>query len=308
MYKYIGKRFITSLLTIWVVITVTFFLMRLMPGGPFDGDKLTPQVKANMEVKYGLDKPLIEQYGMYMRNLVQGDLGESMIFKGRQVSDTISKSFPASAKIGMVAVAIAIVGGIILGTLAALKNGKWPDKLIVVIATLCTTIPSFVIGAVLIYVLAVQLAILPATGFNDWKNYIMPCMALSAASLSFITRLTRSKLIDVLKADYIRTAKAKGLSKGTIIFKHALRNSLIPIITYVGPLVASILTGSFVTEKIFAIPGLGNEFVQSVTNRDYSMLLGVTVFYCTMLIFFTFIVDILYVVIDPRIKLQDAEV
>ena len=308
MYKYIGKRFITSLLTIWVVITVTFFLMRLMPGGPFDGDKLTPQVKANMEVKYGLDKPLIEQYGMYMRNLVQGDLGESMIFKGRQVSDTISKSFPASSKIGMVAVAIAIVGGIILGTLAALKNGKWPDKLIVVIATLCTTIPSFVIGAVLIYVLAVQLAILPATGFNDWKNYIMPCMALSAASLSFITRLTRSKLIDVLKADYIRTAKAKGLSKGTIIFKHALRNSLIPIITYVGPLVASILTGSFVTEKIFAIPGLGNEFVQSVTNRDYSMLLGVTVFYCTMLIFFTFIVDILYVVIDPRIKLQDAEV
>lgn len=308
MYKYIGKRFVTSLLTIWVVITVTFFLMRLMPGGPFDGEKLTPQVRANMEVKYGLDKPLVEQYGMYMKNLVQGDLGESMIFKGRQVSDTISKSFPASAKIGMVAVAIAIVGGIILGVLAALKNGKWPDKLIVVIATLCTTIPSFVIGAVLIYVLAVEYSILPATGFDSWKNYIMPCIALSAASLSFITRLTRSKLIDVLKADYIRTAKAKGLSKGTIIFKHALRNSLIPIITYVGPLVASILTGSFVTEKIFAIPGLGNEFVQSVTNRDYSMLLGVTVFYCTMLIFFTFIVDILYVVIDPRIKLQDAEV
>lgn len=308
MYKYIGKRFITSLLTIWVVITVTFFLMRLMPGGPFDGEKLTPQVKANMEAKYGLDKPLIEQYEMYMKNLVQGDFGESMIFKGREVSETISKSFPASAKIGMVAVAIAIAGGIILGTLAALKNGKWPDKLIVVIATLCTTIPSFVIGAVLIYVLAVQLEILPATGFDSWKNYIMPCMALSAAALSFITRLTRGKLIDVLKADYIRTAKAKGLSKGTIIFKHALRNSLIPIITYVGPLIASILTGSFVTEKIFAIPGLGNEFVQSVTNRDYTMLLGVTVFYCTMLIFFTFIVDILYVVIDPRIKLQDAEV
>lgn len=308
MYKYIGKRFITSLLTIWVVITVTFFLMRLMPGGPFDGEKLTPQVKANMEAKYGLDKPLIEQYGMYMKNLVQGDFGESMIFKGREVSETITKSFPASAKIGLVAVAMAIVGGIILGTLAALKNGKWPDKLIVVIATLCTTIPSFVIGAVLIYVLAVEFAILPATGFSSWRNYIMPCIALSAASLSFITRLTRGKLIDVLKADYIRTAKAKGLSKGKIIFKHALRNSLIPIITYVGPLVASILTGSFVTEKIFAIPGLGNEFVQSVTNRDYSMLLGVTVFYCTMLIFFTFIVDILYVVIDPRIKLQDAEV
>ncbi len=308
MYKYIGKRFVTSLLTIWVVITVTFFLMRLMPGGPFDSDKLTAQVKANMEAKYGMDKPLMEQYAMYMGNLVKGDFGESMIFKGRQVSDTISQSFPASAKIGVVAVAVAIVGGIILGILSALKNGRWPDKVIVVIATLCTTIPSFVIGAVLIYVLAVEFKLLPATGFNSWKNYVMPCIALSAASLSFITRLTRSKLIDVLKADYIRTAKAKGLSKGTIIFKHALRNSLIPIITYVGPLVASILTGSFVTEKIFAIPGLGNEFVQSVTNRDYTMLLGVTVFYCTMLIFFTFIVDILYVVIDPRIKLQDTEV
>jgi oligopeptide transport system permease protein len=308
MYKYIGKRFFTSLLTIWVVITVTFFLMRLMPGGPFDGEKLTPQIKANMEAKYGMDKPLMEQYAMYMGNLVKGDFGESMIFKGRSVSETISKSFPASAKIGMVAVAMAIVGGILLGTLAALKNGKWPDKLIIFFVTLCITIPSFVIGAVLIYVLAVEYGLLPATGFDGWKNYIMPCIALSAAALSFITRLTRGKLIDVLKSDYIRTARAKGLSKSTVVFKHALRNSLIPIVTYVGPLVASILTGSFVTEKIFAIPGLGNEFVQSVTNRDYTMLLGVTVFYCTMLVFFAFFVDILYVVIDPRIKLQDAEV
>jgi oligopeptide transport system permease protein len=308
MLKYIGKRLVTSLLTIWVVITVTFFLMRLMPGGPFDGEKLSPQVKANMEAKYGMDKPLMEQYKMYMENLVQGDFGESMVFKGRGVTETITKSFPASAKVGGVAVLIAIMGGIVLGVLAALKNGKWPDKLIVFIATLCTTIPSFVIGAVLIYVLAVEYGLLPATGFDSWENYIMPCMALSAASLSFITRLTRSKLIDVLKADYIRTAKAKGLSKSVVIFKHALRNSLIPIVTYVGPLIASLLTGSFITEKIFAIPGLGNEFVQSVTNRDYTMLLGVTVFYCTMLVFFAFLVDILYVVIDPRIKLQDAEV
>jgi oligopeptide transport system permease protein len=308
MLKYVGKRFITSLITIWVVITVTFFLMRLMPGGPFDGDKLTPQIKANMEAKYGIDKPLSEQYVMYMKGLVQGDLGESMVFKGRSVSGTIEKSFPASAKIGIVAVIIAITGGILLGVLAALKSGKWQDKVIVVYATLCTTIPSFVIGAVLIYVLAVEFAILPATGFSSWKNYIMPCIALSAASLSFITRLTRSKLIDVLKSDYMRTAKAKGLSKNTIIFKHALRNSLIPIVTYIGPLVASVLTGSFITERIFAIPGLGNEFVQTVTNRDYTMLLGVTVFYCTMLIFFNFFVDILYIIIDPRIKLQDAEV
>lgn len=308
MLKYIGKRLVASLLTIWVVITLTFFLMRLMPGGPFDGDKLTAQVKANMEAKYGMDKPLMEQYSMYMKNLIKGDLGESMIFNGRSVSDTITKSFPASAQIGMVAVAIAIVAGVGLGVTAALNHEKWSDSFIIFLVTLGITIPSFVIGSVLIYIFAVELGILPPTGFSSWKNYIMPAIALSAASMSFITRLTRNKLLDVLKADYIRTAKAKGLSKGKIVFKHALRNALIPIVTYIGPLIASILTGSFVTEKIFAIPGLGNEFVQSVTNRDYTMLLGVTVFYCTMLIMFNFIVDIMYVVIDPRIKLQDAEV
>jgi oligopeptide transport system permease protein len=308
MLKYIGKRLVASLLTIWVVITLTFFLMRLMPGGPFDGDKLTAQVKANMEAKYGMDKPLVEQYSMYMKNLIKGDLGESMIFNGRSVSDTITKSFPASAQIGMVAVVIAIVVGVGLGVIAALNHGKWSDSFIIFLVTLGITIPSFVIGSVLIYIFAVEFGILPPTGFSSWKNYIMPAIALSAASMSFITRLTRSKLLDVLKADYIRTAKAKGLSKGKIVFKHALRNALIPIVTYIGPLIASILTGSFVTEKIFAIPGLGNEFVQSVTNRDYTMLLGVTVFYCTMLIMFNFIVDIMYVVIDPRIKLQDAEV
>lgn len=308
MLKYIGKRFLISLLTIWVVITATFFLMRLMPGGPFDGDKMLAQVKANMEAKYGLDKSLPEQYAMYLKNLTHGDFGESMVFPGREVSDTISKSFPASAEIGAVAIIMSIVGGILLGTLAALKNGRWPDRLVVFLATLCITIPSFVIGAVLIYVVGVKFELLPPTGFGEWKNDIMPAIALGAASLSFITRLTRSKLIDVLKSDYIRTAKAKGLSRTTIIFKHGLRNSLIPIVTYVGPLIADILAGSFVTEKIFAIPGLGNEFVQSVSNRDYSMLLGVTVFYCSMLIFCTFIVDILYVFIDPRIKLQNAEV
>lgn len=306
MIEYIGKRFLTSLLTIWIVITMTFFLMRLMPGGPFDSDKLTPQVKANMEAKYGMDKPLVEQYTMYMGNLIKGDLGESMVFKGRSVSDTILKSFPASAKIGLVAVTFAIVLGVMLGVLAALNYGKWSDSVIIFLVTLGITIPSFVIGASLIYIFAVELRILPATGFSGWKNYIMPCIALSSAAMSFITRLTRSKLLDILKSDYIRTAKAKGMSRNKVIFKHALRNALIPIVTYVGPLIASILTGSFVTEKIFAIPGLGNEFVQSVSNRDYTMLLGVTVFFCTLLIMFNFLVDIMYVLIDPRIKLQDS--
>ncbi|WP_294376073.1 ABC transporter permease [uncultured Clostridium sp.] len=308
MIKYIGKRLVASLLTIWVVITLTFFLMRLMPGGPFDGEKLTEQVKANMEAKYGMDKPLSEQYFMYMNNLIHGDLGESMVFKGREVTETIATSFPASAKVGLCSVATSIVIGITLGIVAALKRNTWADTTIVFVVTLGITIPSFVISAVLIYFLAVEFGLLPPTGFGSWKNYIMPVIALSMSSMAFITRLTRNKLLDVLKSDYIRTAKAKGLSRGKIIFKHALRNSLIPIVTYVGPLIASILTGSFIVEQIFAIPGLGNEFVQSVTNRDYTMLLGVTVFYCTMLITFNFLVDILYVIIDPRIKLENAEV
>ncbi|MGN0143898.1 MAG: ABC transporter permease, partial [Clostridium sp.] len=213
-----------------------------------------------------------------------------------------------SAKVGLCSVATSIIVGISLGIVAALKRNTWADTTIIFVVTLGITIPSFVTSAVLIYFLAVELGLLPPTGFSSWKNYIMPVIALSLSSMAFITRLTRNKLLDVLKSDYIRTAKAKGLSRKKIIFKHALRNSLIPIVTYVGPLIASILTGSFIVEQIFAIPGLGNEFVQSVTNRDYSMLLGVTVFYCTMLITFNFIVDILYVVIDPRIKLENAKV
>ena len=305
MVKYIGKRLISSLITIWVVITLTFFLMRLMPGGPFDSEKLTAQAKANMEEKYGIDKPLSEQYFMYMTNVVHGDFGESMVFPGRNVTETIETSFPASAKIGLASVAFAVLVGICLGIVAALKKGTWADSLIIFTVTLGITIPSFVISAVLIYFLGVKWRLLPPTGFDNWKNYIMPVLALSGSSTAFITRLTRSKLLDVLKSDYIRTAKAKGLGKGKIIFKHALKNSLIPIVTYIGPLIASILTGSFIIEKIFAIPGLGNEFVQSVTNRDYSMLLGVTAFYCTMLVVLGFIVDMLYLVIDPTIKLDN---
>lgn len=308
MVKYIGKRVFTSLLTIWVVVTLTFFLMRAMPGGPFTGERMTPEIKANLEEKYGLDKPLGEQYTMYMKNLLKGDLGVSMIFKGREVVDTIKTSLPASAKVGGVTVIFSVVFGVLLGIISALKVGKWPDKLCMILATLGVTIPSFVIGASLIYVFTVECkGLLPATGLSSWKNYIMPVIALSGSSLAFITRLTRSRMLDVLKADYIRTAKAKGLSRRTVVFKHALRNSLIPIVTYLGPLIAGILTGSFIVEKVFAIPGLGNEFVSSVTYRDYSTVLGLVVFYCTFIIVCNLLVDILYVVIDPRIKLENTE-
>ena len=276
MVKYIGKRLLTSIITIWAVVTIVFFLVRLMPGGPFDGEKITPEMKAQLNEKYGLDKPVGEQYTMYMKNLLKGDLGQSMAYKGRKVGSIIEKSFPNSAKVGVASI----------------------------IFSVAVAIPSFVMGTFLIFIFTTNLKLLPATGLSTPSRYIMPVLALSGSSMAFITRLTRSKLIDVLKSDYIRTAKAKGLSGRTIIFKHALRNSLIPVVTYLGPLVAGVLTGSFVVEKIFAIPGLGNEFTTTITNRDYTSLLGVTVFYCTLIVVSNLLVDIIYVLIDPRIKLE----
>lgn len=307
MLKYVGKRVFTSILTIWAVVTLTFFLVRAMPGGPFDGEKITAEMKVVLNEKYGLDKPLSEQYSIYMKNLLKGDLGESLKYRGREVNEIITYSFPKSAKIGIVSIIFSLVAGILLGVISALKAGKWPDKLCMFISTLGITVPSFVIGAVLIYYFTVKLRLLPAVGLKGPETFIMPVIALAGSSMAFITRLTRSKLIDVLKSDYIRTARAKGLDKNVVVFKHALRNSLIPVVTYLGPLVASILTGSFVVEKIFVIPGLGNEFVSTITNRDYTALLGVVVFFCTLIVICNLLVDILYVIIDPRIKLEDVE-
>lgn len=304
MLKYVGKRIFTSLITIWAVITITFFLVRMMPGGPFDSEKITPDMKAQLNEKYGLDKPLGEQYTMYMANLVKGDFGQSMKYKGREVIDTIKNGFPKSAKVGAVAIIVSVIVGITLGIIAALNADKWPDRVCMFLATLGITIPSFVIGTVLIYIFTVKLGVLPATGISKPENYIMPVIALSGSSMAFITRLTRSKLMEVLKSDYIRTAKAKGLSGRTIILKHALRNSLIPVVTYLGPLVAGVLTGSFVVEKIFHIPGIGNEFTLSITNRDYTSLLGITAFFCTLIVICNLLVDVVYVLIDPRIKLE----
>ena len=304
MLKYIGKRILTSIVTIWAVITIVFFLVRIMPGGPFEGEKITAEMKEVLNEKYGLDKPMGEQYVIYMKGLLKGDFGQSMKYKGRQVIDTIKNGFPKSAQVGAVAIVASVVVGILLGVFAALNEDKWPDRICMIIATLGITIPSFVIGSLLIFVFTVKLKVLGATGISKPENYIMPVIALSGSSMAFITRLTRNKLIDVLKSDYIRTAKAKGLSGGKIIFKHALRNSLIPVVTYLGPLTAGVLTGSFVVEKIFAIPGLGNEFTLTITNRDYTALLGVLAFYCTFIVICNLIVDLLYVVVDPRIKLE----
>lgn len=309
MAKYILKRLGISLITIFIVITATFFLMRLMPGGPFDSEKaLPPEIKATLEAKYNLDKSIGEQYGLYLKDLLKGDLGPSMKYKGRTVQEIIGYSFPASAKLGGVAIVVSLVLGVLLGILAALKYNKWPDSVCMVLATLGVTLPNFVIATLLMFVFGVKLGWVKITGLNSWSSYILPAVALAGYSIAFISRITRSKLLEVLKSDYIRTARAKGVNGRKIMFKHALRNTLIPVVTYLGPLVAGILTGSFVVEKIFAIPGLGREFVTTITNRDYTTILGVTIFYSTFLIICNLIVDIMYVVIDPRIKLENVEV
>jgi len=305
MLNYIIKRLVASIVTLWVIATATFFLMHAIPGGPFDSEKpLPPQIKANLEEKFGLNKPISEQYMIYMKNLLKGDLGPSLKYEGRTVNDIIAYSFPTSAKLGVVTVIVSLIFGTYLGVTAALNQGKWQDQLVMVIATLGVTVPSFVMATFLILIFAVKLQILPAVGFEGPANYVMPVLALGGYSLSFIARLTRSSLLDVIRQDYIRTAKAKGLSRNVVIYKHALRNALIPIVTYLGPLMAGILTGSFVIEKVFGIPGLGREFVTGIYNRDYSMIMGLTVFDSFLLITFNFIVDLLYAVIDPRIKLE----
>ncbi len=306
MFLYILKRLWISILTLFTVVTLTFFLLRLMPGGPFDGEKnLPPRVKAKIEEKFGLNKPMIIQYKDYIINLSKGDLGPSMKREGRTVNWIIGYSFPTSAKLGAVAVVLSLVVGVFLGILSALNFNKWPDSLCMVLSTLGVTIPGFVIGVFFMYIFGVKLRLLPITGLKTWQSYILPSIALSGYSIAFISRLTRSKLVEVMKSDYIRTARAKGLNKNKIMIKHALRNTLIPVVTYLGPLVAGILTGSFVIEKIFAIPGLGSEFVTTITNRDYTVIMGVTIFYSAFLMLSNLIVDILYVVIDPRIKLED---
>lgn len=305
MTRYILKRLFYTVITLWIVITATFFLMHAIPGDPFTEDKkVPPQIMANLKAKYGLDKSLPEQYVVYLGDLLHGDLGMSIKNEGRTINEIIAYSFPTSAKLGGVAVLFATVFGIIMGIIAALKQGRWQDNFCMVISTIGVTVPSFVMATLLMYIFALKLQILPAIGFDGPENYIMPAIALGGYSMAFIARLSRSSLLEVVKQDYIKVARAKGLSKGKIIYKHALKNSLLPIVTYLGPVIAGILTGSFVVESMFGIPGLGREFVVSISNRDYTEILGVTIFYAAFLIVCNLIVDLLYVVIDPRIKLE----
>lgn len=302
---YVLKRVALAVLTIWVVITVTFFVTRAVPGGPFASEKaITPAAKAALEAKYGLDKPVMEQYFTYLKDIVtEFEFGPSLKQRGRDVIDIITDGMKTSAKLGVTAALIALVSGVILGSVAALRRNKLVDKIIMVVTTAFVSMPSFIIGSLLLILFAISFHILPANG-NAEGGMILPVITLSLYPMAYITRLTRSSMLDVLGQDYIRTAKAKGVSGNKIIFKHALKNSLIPVLTYFGPMLAYIVTGSLVVEQIFAVPGIGRSFVNSITNRDYTLIMGTTIVLAILIIVMNLVTDILYKVVDPRINLE----
>lgn len=305
MLKYIGKRLVMAVVTIFTVATLTFFVMNLVPGGPFMSEKaISPAAQAALEEKYGLDKPLFEQYITYMKGALRGDFGDSLKQRGRTVADIIATKFPVSAQIGGLAVLLALLIGVPLGCVSALNRGKAIDNIIIVIATCGIAVPSFVVCTLLLYLFGVNLGWLPTFGLTSWKHYIMPVIALAFYPTAYITRLMRSSMLDVLGQDYMRTARAKGLSQYVSLFKHALRNAILPVVTYVGPLLAYTISGSFIVEKIFTIPGLGGEFIGSITARDYPIIMGTTIFLATLMVIVNVLVDIVYTIIDPRIKLK----
>ncbi len=300
MAKYIIKRVILAILSILIVSAITFFVMELIPGGPFNKEKATSaQAQAVLEERYNLDKPVQVQYVLYMRNILHGDWGVSLK-TGRDIWNNITSKFAVSARLGGTAAILAIIAGLILGSLAALTRNRWPDRLIVFFTTLATAMPSFVLATLLLLVFCLQLRLIPVWNPKN-PNYILPIIALSLYPMAYVTRLAKTSMLDALGQDYIRTAKAKGVSTIKVIFLHALRNALIPVITYVGPMVAYILTGSMVVENIFTIGGLGTEFVTSITNRDYPTIMAVTLFLAILMVIANLLTDIAYKLVDPRI-------
>ncbi len=302
---YILKRLGLAILTVWVVITITFFVSRAVPGGPFLGEKaITAEAEAALMAKYGMDKPVFEQYLTYLKDIVtKFDFGPSLKQRGRDVIDVIGDGMQTSVKLGGLAAVIALAAGVVLGSVAALRRNKFVDKIIMILSTACISMPSFIMGSLLLVIFAVKLQILPANGTTA-AGLILPVITLSLSPMANITRLTRSSMLDVLGQDYIRTAKAKGVSGGKIIFGHALKNALIPVITYFGPMLAYIVTGSLVVEQIFAVPGIGRAFVSSITDRDYPLIMGTTIVLATLIVLMNMISDILYKVVDPRITLE----
>jgi len=293
-----------GVVAIFLVSVITFFMMYLVPGGPFDFDKkINPLAMAALEKKYGLDKPVTEQFVNYIGRAIHGDFGPSIKQRGREVIDIILTKFPVSARLCGITVVVALLIGIPLGCFSAIKRGKWLDNLIRVIATVGIAVPGFVLCTMTLYLFGINLKWLPTLGLSSPANYIMPVFSLAFYPTAYIARMMRSTMLDTLGQDYVRTAKSKGVANGKVIFKHALRNSILPIITYIGPMMAFMMTGNFVVEQIFVIPGLGKEFISSIMNRDYTMIMGTTIFLGAILITINVIVDIAYKIIDPRINL-----
>ena len=305
MPKYIIKRVLIGFVTVFVLGSVTVFLMKERPGSPFSLAKYkTPEALAAAEAKYNLDKPLVEQYVIYLKGVAQGNLGESMINTGRSVSYYIKTGFPVTARLGLIAFVLALVGGIALGTGAALSRHKWVNNLCMFVATIGVSVPSFLIAMIMLIVFGVQLHILPFIGLNSPLNYIMPALSLAFYPIAMIARLTRSSMLEVMNQDYIILARSKGTPYKKVVIKHALKNAMLPVVTYAGPMFAFMLTGSFVIESVFSIPGIGSAFVSCITTRDYPIIMGLTIFLGFLVITFNLITDILSAIIDPRIKLD----
>ena len=302
--RYIVKRILLALVSLFAIITITYFLMNLMPGDPFMSEKASEENRAILIAKYGLDQPVYVQYGKYLENLLHGDMGTSYVLqKGRAVKDIIFESFQVSMGLGVRALFLAIVCVIILGCIAGLCKDKLPDAIIRVFSSLGISMPGYVIASGLMIFLAVNLKVLPVN-YNKPGGWVMPMLTLAIYPTSYLTRLTRASILEVMNQDYLRTERAKGMSEFVVVFIHALKNSLIPVITYLGPLTASILTGGFVAESVFSVPGLGRYFVSSISSRDYTMIMGVTIFYSALIVFMNLICDILYKIVDPRIQLD----
>lgn len=305
MRKYILIRLLLMVLTIWMVITITFLLMHAVPGGPFTkAKKLPPAILEAVNEKYNLNDPLHKQYFDYLKGVLQFDLGPSFKNQGQSVNDFIRNGFPISAKLGLLSVTVATILGICGGIISALRKSRWPDYTMLVMATLGVCIPGFVVATILIYVFGLKLGWLPVFGVKSWKSFIMPVIALSGYSTAFITRLVRSSMIEVMEQEYIKTARACGFSESVVIFKHALRNAILPVVSYLGPMISVVLAGSFVVERIFALPGMGRYFVESVSNRDYTTIMGFTIFDTVLLVIGVLMVDLLYGIINPRIKVN----
>ena len=303
MGRYISKRIGLAIVTVLIICAITFFTMHAIPGGPFNREKaLSEATITALNERFNLDKPVGTQFVMYLMNFIKGDLGISLK-NGRNIVDIIGESFPISAKLGLMAVGVALVCGTVFGSIAALMRNKLPDRIIIFFSTLLTAVPSFVPATLLLLVFCIQLELLPVWSVNN-QNYILPVIALAAYPMAYTTRLAKTSMLDALSQDYIRTARAKGVSRFKMIFKHALRNSLIPIITYAAPQIAYIICGSMVVETVFTIGGLGSKFVAAINNRDYTLIMATTIFLATIMVTANLICDILYKIVDPRIKYE----